>query len=162
MSVPRLVIFSLLLILTGCGYQLRGDYDLPPLLEQVVITGPQYLRDELVVGLRASDVEVADSREKATAIIDLGRERFSERVLSVDPNTGRSREFEVALAVDFEVETPDGTVIVPRQTVELQRDYVFDEDAIIGKSRERGVLREEMRRDAARQILLRLQGLDRD
>lgn len=162
MPVPRLAVLSLLLVLTGCGFQLRGDYDLPPLLERVMVSGPQFLRDELVVGLRASDAEVVESREAATAIIDLGRERFSERVLSVDPDTGRSREFEVALAVNFRVEAADGTVVAPNQTVELQRDYVFDEDAILGKSRERGVLREEMRRDAAQQILLRLQGLDRD
>lgn len=162
MHVPRIVVLSLLLVLAGCGFQLRGDYDLPPMLERVVLTGPQLLRDELLVGLRASDVEVVESREQATAIINLGRERFSERVLSVDPNTGRSREFEVALAVTFKVDAPDGTVIAPDQAVELQRDYVFDEDAILGKSRERGVLREEMRRDAAQQILLRLQGLDHD
>ncbi len=162
MPVPRLVVLSLLLVLTGCGFQLRGDYDLPPLLERVVVTGPQFLRDELLVGLRASDVEVVGSRQEATAIIEIGRERFSERVLSVDPDTGRSREFEVALAVNFKVEAPDGAVVAPNQTVALQRDYVFDEDAILGKSRERGVLREEMRRDAAQQILLRLQGLGHD
>ncbi|MDZ7751598.1 MAG: LPS assembly lipoprotein LptE [Gammaproteobacteria bacterium] len=162
MHVPHLVVLSLLLALASCGFQLRGDYDLPPLLERVVLTGPQFLRDELMVGLRASDVEVVDSRDDATAIVTLDRERFSERVLSVDPNTGRSREFEVAYAINFKVDAADGSAIAPNQTIVLQRDYVFDEDAIIGKSRERGVLREEMRRDAAQQILLRLQGLDRD
>jgi len=46
--------------------------------------------------------------------------------------------------------------VLGSQSVSLLRDYVFDPDAVIGKSREEGVLREEMRRDAAQQILRRI------
>ena len=47
-------------------------------------------------------------------------------------------------------------MLVNRQTVSLVRDYVFDTDQVIGKSREQNVLRKEMRRDAAQRILTRL------
>ena len=45
---------------------------------------------------------------------------------------------------------------MPEQMVSLLRDYVADADAVLGKSREEGVLHAEMRRDAAAQIMRRV------
>ena len=160
MSTRALLAILLAVATAGCGFQLRGDYDLPPAMERVVLTGPERLRDEVLVGLRASDVEVVDNRAEATAVIALGREHFSRRVLTVSPDTGKASEYEVGYTVTFQVTAPDGRALAPSQAVRLVRDYVFDPDAVIGKSRELGVLYDEMRRDAAQQILLRLQRLD--
>ena len=66
------------------------------------------------------------------------------------------REFELSYSVSFELRKTDGTVLVEHQTVSLVRDYLFDADQVIGKSREQNVLKKEMRRDAAQRILTRL------
>ena len=85
-------------------------------------------------------------------MLQLSDERFSRRVLSVDSNTGKEREFELAYQVAFQVTGAGGEELVPKQTVSLVRDYVFDADAVLGKSREQSVLQAEMRRDAAARI----------
>ena len=41
--------------------------------------------------------------------------------------------------------------------VNLLRDYVFNPEAVIGAGREEELLRDEMRRDAARQLMRRVE-----
>ena len=52
-----------------------------------------------------------------------------------------------------------GKAVVENERMQIVRDYVFDVDAVIGKSRERGVLYAEMRRDVALQIFNRIRAV---
>ncbi len=160
MSMTRnllILFFVASLGLNACGFHLRGS---PPLPDDA---GPVYLKtpsdvlfDELAVYLRDSGATVIRNQEGADTVLDLSKEIFTRRTLSVDPDTGKEREFELSYSISFELRKSDGTVLVGLQTVSLVRDYVFDADQVIGKSREQNVLRKEMRRDAAQQILTRL------
>ena len=53
----------------------------------------------------------------------------------------------------------EGEVLIRRQSIELQRDYLFDVDQVIGKSQEEGLLQAEMRRDAIQQILRQIESV---
>ena len=152
-----IVLFVASLGLNGCGFHLRGSPPFPEDARSVYLRAPNdLLYDELVVYLNNSGAAVSDQKEGADAILDLSKEEFSSRTLSVDPDTGKEREFELSYSISFEFRKSDGTVLVKHQTVNLVRDYVFDADQVIGKSREQDVLRKEMRRDAAQRILTRL------
>ena len=140
----------------GCGYQLRGGVSLPPGLDAVRIAGPIDIRNALTQLLDSGGVHVQPVGGSAEALLQVSDERFNRRVLSVDPNTGKERGFELACQVTFEVIGAQGEELVPKQTVSLIREYVFDTDAVLGTSREQGVLRAEMRRDAAAQIVRRI------
>ena len=140
----------------GCGYQLRGAVSLPPGLDAVRIAGPIDIRNALTQLLDSGGVHVQPVGGSAEALLQVSGERFNRRVLSVDPNTGKESEFELAYQVTFEVTGAEGEELMPEQTVSLIRDYVFDRDAVLGKSREQDVLRVEMRRDAAAQIARRI------
>ena len=139
----------------GCGYQLRGAVSLPPDLDAIHIAGPPEIGAALARILDSGGIQV-QGPGPARAVLRLSDERFSRRLLSVDPNTGKEREFELAYQVAFQLTDADGKVLVPKQSVSLLRDYVFDADAVLGKSREQSVLHAEMRRDAAGQIARRL------
>ena len=89
-------------------------------------------------------------------MVQLGDERFSRRILTVDPETGKERGFELAYRVTFAVTGPDGEELVPGQTVSVLRDYVFDPAALLAKNREQDTLHAEMRRAAAAQVLRRI------
>jgi len=142
--------------ITGCGFELRGRASLPDDIRSVQVNAPAALRDELEIFLEGGGAELVESGTTADVTINVGNETYDRRVLTVDPNTGKEREFELAYSVAFDVKRADGTAVLGSQSVSLLRDYVFDPDAVIGKSREEGVLREEMRRDAAQQILRRI------
>ncbi len=140
----------------GCGYQLRGAVSLPPGLDAIRIAGPIDIRNALTQLLDSGGVHVQPVGGSAEALLQVSGERFNRRVLSVDPNTGKESEFELAYQVTFEVTGAEGEELMPEQTVSLIRDYVFDRDAVLGKSREQNVLRVEMLRDAAAQIVRRI------
>ena len=148
---------ALSLAVAGCGYQLRGAVSLPPGLDAVHVAGPPEIGAALVEVLDSGGVRVRSNGDSAQAVVRLTDERFSRRLLSVDPDTGKEGEFELSYRVTFRVTGPDGGELVPGQTVSLLRDHVFDSAGLLGKNRERRTLHAEMRRDAAGQIARRIQ-----
>lgn len=153
----KLLVFCACVAMAGCGFQLRGSVELPG-LDTVRVSGASApMREELAVFLREGGVQVVEAASgDVDAQLSLTDEQMKRRVLSIDPNTGKAREYELAYSVDFQLIDAKGTALVPRQTVRLVRDFVFDVNAVIGKSREEAVLRTEMRRDAVQNIIRRL------
>ncbi len=147
---------SLSLSLGACGFKMRGDVDLPDDVKKVHIVGPTIFRDELETFIESGGAEVVEDPAAADATVKIGRELFEQRTLAVDPNTGKEREFEMVYLVDFRVTRPDGTVSLGPERVRLVRDFLFDSDQVLGRSRERSLLQVEMRRDAAEEIVRRI------
>ncbi len=152
-----LVLLVMGALLSGCGFHLRGAATLPPDARAIFIrSSSAALADEIELYLRDGGARLSRRAGDAQAILDVGQESFEQRTLSVDPKTGKEREFELTYSVEFGFKRADGTVLVKRQLVTLHRDFVFDPGQVIGKSREKSVLEAEMRRDAAQRILARL------
>ena len=150
-----LTLIAASLLLEGCGFQLRGALELPQDIRSVQVTAPLPLKNDILAILESGGVDTAAADADARITVD--SERFSRRVLSVDPNTGKEREFELAYTISFGVARRDGTQVIENGIVNLLRDYIFDPEAVIGSSSEEGLLRDEMRRDAARQMLRRVE-----
>ena len=151
------VVVALTVTIPGCGFHLRGQSPLPAELRRVYLGGPADLTDALAVYVDSAGAQRTATRDDADAMVDIARADFRRRVLSVDPDTGKEREFELIYVVGFGVRGSGGTVLVAPQSFSLRRDYVFDPNVVIGKGQEEEVLRDEMRRDAAQQILRRLE-----
>ena len=145
------------LVLAGCGFHLRGGAKLPEGIDVVYLSGgSEALSSEVAEYVKIAGASVTDRAEDADAILAISGETFGRRLLSVDPNTGKEREFELSYALTFALRDPSGRPIVGDQPLKLLRDYVFYPDQVIGKSREQNVIQDEMVRDAAEQILSRL------
>ncbi len=148
--------------LSACGFSLRGHAPLPKGIDTVHLqAGSAALRSHLRLALQANGALVAVEKKAADATLIIATESFDRRVLAVDPGTGKSREFELVYNLSFSFNAREGHKLLAPQQLRLRRDFVFDDDAVIGKSREEAVLVEEMRRDAAGQIMRRLSALAR-
>ena len=148
------------LLLASCGFQLRGGGDLPPEMEKTFIKGlapNDTLYVEMVRTLRANGLEVVESEEQATALLHFTRKRNGRRVLTVGSG-GKVREYEINTTVTFQAKGIGNEFRVKSQTLTVTRNYVFDQDAVLGKAEEEALLREEMQRDLVVLILFRLQG----
>ncbi len=161
LALPIAIAIALAIAMAGgCGYQLRGAASLPPELGAIHVTGPHDIRAAVVRRLDGAGVpaEPADdpADDPAGTVLHLADERLDRRVLSVNPDTARESEFELAYRVTFRVTSAQGEELVPKQTVSLLRDYVFDARAVLGKGREQELLQAEMRRDAAARIVDRI------
>ncbi|PCI20835.1 MAG: lipoprotein B transmembrane [Piscirickettsiaceae bacterium] len=157
----RLTLLSVLIVsLFSCGFKLRGAIDLPENLQKIFIEGSQ--SSELVLDLKESlaySAQVVTDKADADAILTISREETKNRTLSVDSN-GKIREAELQYSVVYSLTTPKGDIILNNETLLLVRDYINDENDVIGRSNESAVITRDLKRDAAQQILRRLQALN--
>jgi len=153
----HLLIFTLLL-LTSCGFHLRGSVALPPALSEIAVTGETTdIAPELRFELENAGVRVIDS---ATMLLQLRAEQYGKKVLSVD-TLGRAQEYGLSYAVRFSLkdmnEEKNGVVWISDSSVTQTRDLRFDATAVLGTANEQTQLNAEMRHDAVLQILRQLQ-----
>ena len=151
-----LVTFYSLLLLSGCGFHLRGSQtervQLPPTY-LAGAAGP--LQRELRHYLAISEVPVVDRQKDAQLVIDLIGEEVQRRVLSVG-STGKVEEYEVHYAATYAVRRADGESVIPRETLDQQRDYTFSQSEVLAKDTEQERLVQDMRRGVVRQMMRRL------
>jgi len=152
------LIYSVVALLSGCGFRPRGSIDLPPELTEVALEGTRP-NGELGVAVRNGFArvggQVVDSTVNASSVLVITRDSSSRRVLSVD-SIGQANEYEVVYTLGFRLDDPDGTNRVVQQSINLRRQYRFDPNLTLSKADEEARLVREMRQDAVRQMLPRL------
>jgi len=151
-----LLLATALLLLQGCGFQLRGSGQaLPAGISPVALQGLDRFDDLYPVlsrQLRAAGVEVADS---GASRLRLSQRRSSRRVLSVDAN-GKVVEYELYEGVTFELTSRNGARAVEPQTVGVTRSHLNPEIDVLAKDQEEKALRRDMLQDLALRIISRL------
>ena len=161
LMVPILALLCVALLL-GCGFQLRGKVELPPEMSRTYITGlPRFTEfgANLRRQLRANGIEVVDAADESTATLRITRNRRGKRVLSVN-DKGKVQEYELSVSVAFEVKGQD-TMLLDNQTISLQREFLFDENDVLGKAQEEQLVFRDMRKDLVRLMIFRLQTIGR-
>ena len=154
-----IVIFMLSMLISACGFHLRGDIELPALYERVLIVdrGNTATARPLADFLENIGSEIVSRPEDATAVITLLSRGTQRRALAVG---GKSiREYELQLNIAFIVQNALGEQIGEQQNVSLTRTYRNDPNDVLGKSNEESVIIEEMNQNILTQILFRLKAL---
>ena len=145
-------------LLSACGFHLRGDVELPPALQETYLESKNPytgMARALRVELEAAGGRVMESSEHAAAVLHVVREISENRVLSVG-STGKASEYELFDEVVFSLSDAEGKVLIERQSLRMTRDLVFDETELLGKISEAESIHRQMRRNMARQILIRI------
>ncbi len=157
-------ILVLALVLSGCGFHLRGALALPddtPPVRVISTTPYSELVTILERNLRSAGATVADDDAKGDlARLEIVSERWGDLPIAVDEQ-GRAQEFSLRYAAIFAFRNPDGSEMVPQQVVELSRDYVSPPEDATGTSTEREILADELRREMAASILRRIDSVIR-
>lgn len=149
---------ALLLQLSGCGFHLRGSQDnfsanIPALVLDSQNAGT--LGRDLKRRLERQGVTLLDSASEDSLRLTLLDYRRDRRVLSVT-SRGRVSEYELIGQLRYQVQRGDTTLLGP-DTIEVIRDFTFDEDQVIGKAEEEALLNKEIQRELVLQLLRRLQ-----
>jgi len=155
------VALILLVSVTACGFHLRGQLELPAAMAATYIETNGVNADlvkRLRNSLKSNGAVVTANRTEATAVLRLLNDSYDRRVLSV--GGGRKiREIELHYAIRFELAEVGGDRLVAPQTVELFRDYTYDEDDVLGKQGEEANIREDMIREAGDRVLRIIQAV---
>lgn len=155
--MSRFLTVAFALMLAGCGFQLRQQIVLPTALATVrVETVDPYspLQRNLEQALRQAGARIAASAE-GNAVLRVLASRIDRVPLSVG-DTGRVQEYLLRYVVELELVDAAGKVVLPRQSVELERDYTFDTQQAFGTPGEEELVKAELERDMVQTILRRV------
>ncbi|MGB1262916.1 MAG: LPS assembly lipoprotein LptE [Cognaticolwellia sp.] len=153
-QLSQFLSFSIILmLLNGCGFQLRGNYLLAPELQNIEFSSvDQYgeLTRLVKQHLTINDVNLVQNSAKAIPQMRMLQDNLDRRTLSVFPN-GQVAEYELIYTVRYQILIPGQDV--QNFSFELNRDYQDDPDIALAKSRELSLMLREMRQEAANKIL---------
>ncbi|MGZ8152532.1 MAG: LPS-assembly lipoprotein LptE [Methylovulum sp.] len=155
MLTKKAVVFVMALLLSACGYHLRGALELPANMKNIYVEGASGpLLEHFRQIMKASSVQLADSRKGAGIVVKIANEDFNRRVLSLSTR-GKSNEFELVYRLDYAFANASDAQLMGRQTVEIRREYYNDQQFIIAKDNEEAVIRNEMYQQAVNTIVNR-------
>lgn len=151
-----LLIAGFALLLTGCGFHLRGAVDIPARLEPVYIQFGGLVGQAIEERLRGSDVAVTHLATEAGLILRFFGQSRSSRVVAVD-REGKALAYALEFRVGFNAVDASGQQLIPEQRLTLERTFDDNPDvAVLGKQLESDIIYQDMADDAADQVLLRL------
>lgn len=153
-TYKRLItMFTLVSLLSACGFHLRGDYLLNDELQTLYVTSSD-VHGELTrlvkQHLSHNQVKVLKHKNAQVPELRIMSDTLDRRTLSVFQN-GQVAEYELIYAVHYQLRFTDEE---PQDfRFELNRDYQDDPSLALAKSRELSLLLSEMRVSAADKML---------
>lgn len=159
----RLLLAAVLtLSLTACGFHLRQQVSLPSELSAIRVESTDAyspLQRNLEQALRRSGATLVEGAG-ASAVLRVFEQRMDRLPLSVG-DTGRVQEYLMRYRVDFELVDVAGKGVLPRQKIELERDYTFDTRQAFGTPGEEEVVKAELERDMVSTLMRRVDAATR-
>lgn len=146
------------LLLTACGYHLRGHIDLPDRAKVVYLEGVdrgQVFGQQFTELLGFAGATVTNDRNQAGSVLHVMRAQHERRQMALN-RAGKANAFELIYRMDYEVVTPKGEVLLAPQELELSRQYFVDQQFPLGQGEQESELRAEMEQEAAQTLLRRL------
>jgi LPS-assembly lipoprotein len=148
----------LLLALGACGFHLRGSHDVPYFLQEIALKMPMGAGDlgtELRLALERKGIATSGGDLQ----LEVTNEKLTRQTSSVD-SSARAAEYILIYNVEFRINSSDGRLVGPQQSLILRRSYQYSAANVVGKSTEEETLRNELRSDAAQQIVRQLIALN--
>ena len=145
-----------LFLLAGCGFHLRGEMVLSPILSaHYVNAANSKYKEDLTKVLNRSGIRVVNDLEIASAIIDLVSVKFDRQVLSIN-SRGQATAYILTYQVRCRFVDRTGRVLASPARLKLSRTLEYQRTQVLPKKQEEDALRARMREDLVQQILRRL------
>ncbi len=157
-----LAVVLVCLLLSGCGFQLRGSADLPAEMARTYLDMPDRYGEfgrSLERSLESNGVDVVNSPEAATAVLQISQAQFVREAASFS-GTALISEFRLTFRVRFRLFGELGSPLSSTREVVIFRDYSFNSQEILASQREEEFLRGDLRASMVNELLQRLEQLD--
>lgn len=153
----------LTLLLAACGFQLRGQVQLPKELAVVYVESvrgvgvpPGSLSRKLEQLLASNGATVTSDRAQATAIITISNEGSGRRAVAAD-RLDVKREYLMIYSAVYQVHLANGKTLIGPEGLNVNRALLFDENQVLAFEAAQESLEDSMTSDLAWQIVRRLQ-----
>ncbi len=159
MIMQKFIIICLMLMILGCGWQLR---DGPPLNSSIpsVYFSTSDEDNNLVKDLRrasnALGVSSKSSLSSAAYSVTISNVQENVRIASINSG-GRVAEYQLTEDVEFVIRSVDSERVIASGKASANKVYEFEENDILASENEQQRIRYEMRKQIVRQILTQIQ-----
>jgi LPS-assembly lipoprotein len=144
---------SAMTLLPGCGFQLRGDPEVGIKKLYTSAVGVSFVHQDLRRTLATGPTRLVTTPVEAEAHLRILSETRDKTVYTIT-GTGRVYEFQLRLAVRFELLVPGrDEPVISSTEVETRRLISYNPAAPTAKEAEEQLLFKDMQLDLARQIL---------
>ena len=152
----RLLVLLTAVMLTACGFHLRGQAGMPfdTLYLNAANPGTPFIA-ELRRNLEANKVRLVGSADKADVVLNIVFEIPEKQILTLG-GSGRVNEFQLRYRVSMHAYDLKQREWIPAEEMILRRDYIYDDTQILAKEAEEALLYQSMRSDMVQQIVRRL------
>jgi len=152
----RTLLLLTVVLLTACGFHLRGQAGMPfeTLYLDAANPGTPFIAD-LRRNLEANKVRLVNSAEKADVVLNIVSEVPERQILTLG-GSGRVNEFLLRYRVSFRAYDLKGREWIPAEEMALRRDYIYDDTKVLAKEAEEAQLYKSMISDMVQQVVRRL------
>ena len=150
-----LAVLAAAVLMTACGFQLRGSSSLPFDTIYVPGSGGGVALDLKRSIESSSKTRVVDNPKNAQAVFQLIEAKQEKEILSLT-GAGRVREYRLRYQVRYRVHDAKGRDLVPPTTLNQVRDVTFNDSQVLAKEAEDQLLYRDMQNDMVQQILRQL------
>ena len=157
-------ILAAAVMLSACGFQLRGEARLPPDLQRVHVAVSDAfspLKRDVEAALARSGATVESAPGERVAEITLSAVSLAPVVRSVGANA-TVNEFSMVYHVEMGIQGADGKTLLTPQVIEHSRDYTFDQTQAIGSNAEQDEIKKGMERDMVQAIMRKIEAVGRE
>jgi LPS-assembly lipoprotein len=157
-----LVALMALLVLSACGFKLRGSGPQPELPFRTIFLGFGEM-SPLGVQMRRNlnamgNVQVVPERKQAEAALEVIGESKDKQVLSLN-SQGRVREYTLLYRLNFRVVDNQGRQLLAPNEVVIRRIQSYNENQALAKEVEEAQMYQEMQTDLVQQVLRRISAI---
>ena len=153
----NLLVMGLTVLLSACGFQLRGTGTTELAITELDLSARDAYGDTVKMlrqTLESSGVKIYSG---APYKLVLTNEQQTQRSLSY-AGAGRSAEYELSSVLSYEVRGRNNLMLLDDK-LQVQKVYLHDGNNITGSDQESSEVRGEIRRDLVQRMMLRLQRL---
>jgi LPS-assembly lipoprotein len=144
-------------LLSACGFQLRGSAPMPFSSIYVQAAPSSQLAVQLRRAVRTGgDTRIADRPGEAEVILHIVNELQDKQILSLSGG-GRVSEYRLRYRVFFRLTDTKNREHIPASEIVLRRDFSYNDSQALSAESEQALLYRDMRDDAVRQMVRRLQ-----
>jgi LPS-assembly lipoprotein len=142
------------MMLSACGFQLRGEEDYA--FKRLAVTGapPAFVARLTRIVQGGSDTVVVNSPANADAVLRI-TESLGNSVLTLN-SLGVVEEYALTYTINYSLIGKDGTMLIPPSAIALNRAMTYSDQFSQSKAAEADILYADMRNDAVDQLWRRL------
>lgn len=151
---------SLLLLLSGCGFHLRGSIALPEWAKIMYLASETpYGRFEVQLkrALSASGVRFIEDPKLAAVTLQILEQTSDKTVLTLGADA-RAQDFQLTYSVRLQLLDKTQKVLIAPITLTQSRHFAFNKAEVLGKSEEETLLLSDMRRELVYQAIQIIRG----